>query len=149
MRKLAVLAAALAVVACGKKDEANTTTDSAGAAMAPAPAGTMSDTAMGGAAGNMGATTSTGGMTGDTAMRHDTAGMSKAGGTTGGKTGGARGGDTANKAGPGSAMNQTQSGVVNKRGASTLGSDVKKTRPDQGQPVTSKGDTVTKAQPPR
>jgi len=39
--------------------------------------------------------------------------------------------------------NQTEAGVVNaKTGASTLGRGVNKTRPDQGQPTTSKGDTV-------
>jgi hypothetical protein len=39
--------------------------------------------------------------------------------------------------------NQTKSGVTNtKTGKSTLGKGVTKTRPDQGQPVTSKGDTV-------
>ena len=40
--------------------------------------------------------------------------------------------------------NQTKSGVTNtKTGKSTLGKGVTKTRPDQGQPVTSKGDTVS------
>jgi hypothetical protein len=38
--------------------------------------------------------------------------------------------------------NQTESGVTDSTGQSTLGSGVEKTRPDQGQPVTSKGDTV-------
>ena len=39
--------------------------------------------------------------------------------------------------------NQTKSGVTDtKTGKSTLGKGVTKTRPDQGQPVTSKGDTV-------
>ena len=37
---------------------------------------------------------------------------------------------------------QTQSGVTDSSGRSTLGKDVQKTRPDQGQPVTSKGDTI-------
>ena len=37
---------------------------------------------------------------------------------------------------------QTQSGVTDSTGQSTLGKDVEKTRPDQGQPVTSKGDTL-------
>jgi hypothetical protein len=37
---------------------------------------------------------------------------------------------------------QTQSGVTDSSGRSTLGKDVEKTRPDQGQPVTSKGDTI-------
>jgi hypothetical protein len=40
--------------------------------------------------------------------------------------------------------NQTKSGVTDtKTGKSTLGKGVTKTRPDQGQPVTSKGDTVS------
>lgn len=37
---------------------------------------------------------------------------------------------------------QTQSGVTDTSGQSTLGKGVEKTRPDQGQPVTSKGDTI-------
>jgi hypothetical protein len=40
------------------------------------------------------------------------------------------------------AMDQTQSGVTDSSGQSTLGKEVEKTRPDQGQPVTSKGDTI-------
>jgi hypothetical protein len=39
--------------------------------------------------------------------------------------------------------NQTESGMTDSSGQSTLGTDAEKTRPDQGQPVTSKGDTVT------
>jgi hypothetical protein len=38
--------------------------------------------------------------------------------------------------------NQTESGMTDSSGQSTLGPDAEKTRPDQGQPVTSKGDTV-------
>jgi hypothetical protein len=39
--------------------------------------------------------------------------------------------------------NQTKSGVTNtETGKSTLGPGATKTRPDQGQPVTSKGDTI-------
>lgn len=41
-----------------------------------------------------------------------------------------------------SARNQTQSGNTDSTGKSTLGKRVDQTRPDQGQPVTSKGDTV-------
>lgn len=41
-----------------------------------------------------------------------------------------------------SARNQTQSGNTDSTGQSTLGKGVDKTRPDQGQPVTSKGDTI-------
>ena len=41
-----------------------------------------------------------------------------------------------------STTNQTESGVTDSTGESTLGKGVEKTRPDQGQPVTSKGDTI-------
>ena len=41
-----------------------------------------------------------------------------------------------------SASNQTETGVSHSRGSSTLGNGVTKTRPDQGQPVTAKGDTL-------
>lgn len=41
--------------------------------------------------------------------------------------------------------NQTKSGVTNtKTGKSTLGPGATRTRPDQGQPVTSKGDTINR-----
>ena len=40
------------------------------------------------------------------------------------------------------AKDQTQSGVTDSSGQSTLGKGVGQTRPDQGQPVTSKGDTI-------
>jgi hypothetical protein len=38
--------------------------------------------------------------------------------------------------------NQTKSGVTDSSGKSTLGPGATRTRPDQGQPVTSKGDTI-------
>jgi hypothetical protein len=41
--------------------------------------------------------------------------------------------------------NQTKSGVTDSSGKSTMGPGVTRTRPDQGQPVTSKGDTINKA----
>ena len=48
-----------------------------------------------------------------------------------------------------SAGNQTQSGVTNaKTGKSTLGPGVKKAEPTQGQPVTSKGDTLVRRKKP-
>lgn len=43
-----------------------------------------------------------------------------------------------------STKNQTQSGMVDSAGASTLGPKVKKVKPTQGTPVTSKGDTLKK-----
>ena len=41
--------------------------------------------------------------------------------------------------------NQTESGVTDSSGQSTLGEGVEQTRPDQNQPVTSKGDTIRTA----
>lgn len=38
--------------------------------------------------------------------------------------------------------NQTESGVTDSSGRSTLGPGAEKARPDQDQPVTSKGDTI-------
>lgn len=46
---------------------------------------------------------------------------------------------------PDSTRNQTESGVVDSTGQSTLGPGAEQTRPDQGQPVTSKGDTLNPA----
>jgi hypothetical protein len=43
---------------------------------------------------------------------------------------------------PGQETDQTQSGVTDKSGTSTLGKNIKKTRPDADQPVTAKGDVV-------
>jgi hypothetical protein len=46
----------------------------------------------------------------------------------------------------GATSNQTKSGVTDtKTGKSTLGKGVTKTTPDQGQPVTAKGDTLSPA----
>lgn len=42
-------------------------------------------------------------------------------------------------------VNQTESGMTDSSGQSTLGPGAEKTRPDQGQPVTAKGDTVNPA----
>ncbi|HEX3234110.1 MAG TPA: hypothetical protein VHR41_07915 [Gemmatimonadales bacterium] len=57
------------------------------------------------------------------------------------------GADTAGRVAPGTASdstkNQSQSGVTNDSGTSTLGPKVTKTRPDQNKPVTSKGDTIS------
>ena len=38
--------------------------------------------------------------------------------------------------------NQTESGMTDSSGQSTLGPGAEQTRPDQGEPVTSKGDTI-------
>jgi hypothetical protein len=52
-------------------------------------------------------------------------------------------GSASGTAGAGDEANQDQSGVTNtETGESELGEGVDQTRPDQGAPVTSKGDTV-------
>jgi hypothetical protein len=52
-------------------------------------------------------------------------------------------GSASGAAGTGDEANQDQSGVTNtETGESELGGDVNQTRPDQEEPVTSKGDTV-------
>lgn len=43
------------------------------------------------------------------------------------------------------AKNQTQSGMKNKTGQSTLGPAVKRTRPDANEPVMAKGDTLARS----
>ena len=50
--------------------------------------------------------------------------------------------DTAMTAADTATGNQTKSGVTDSSGTSTLGPGATRTRPDQGQPVTSKGDTL-------
>ena len=83
----------------------------------------------------------------------DTTGMSGTGvpsattGTAADTAAGALRADTAHNgaAGDSAKANQTKSGVTNtKTGKSTLGPGATKTRPDQGQPVTSKGDTISR-----
>jgi hypothetical protein len=99
-------------------------------------------------------------MANDTSMQRTDTGSMQSGTTSGnsaGATTGATGGtstDTARSRAAGGTpsktgtsktkkANQTKSGVTDtKTGASTLGKGVTTTRPDQGQPVTSKGDTI-------
>ena len=123
---------ALALVGCngGRDNRSNETgsmSDTSGMSGAPGAADTSG---MSGMSADTGRATGAGGMQSDTAagMKRDTA-------RTGG---GAMRSDSAK-------ANQTKSGVTNtKTGKSTLGPGVTKTRPDQGQPVTSKGDTVNR-----
>jgi len=49
---------------------------------------------------------------------------------------------TSNGAVTGKVGNQDQSGVVNSKGTSTMGSGIKKVTPTQGHAVTAKGDTL-------
>ena len=103
---------ALALAGCGPRDRTHDT----GAAPGGGPGtetGSMSDTS---------------GTAAQPDMTRDTTGM------------GGMPSDTAPA--PSGGQNQTESGVTDSSGESTLGTDVQKTRPDQGQPVTSKGDTV-------
>lgn len=67
-------------------------------------------------------------------------GLACAGNKSNDRVGAAR--DSTITVSPDSTTNQTESGVVDSTGQSTLGPGAEKTRPDQGQPVTSKGDTV-------
>lgn len=95
--------------------------------------------AMSGSTGQMDTTsmpTDTGTVRSDTGM----SGMSGMSSDTAGDTSAARSRtSTADSA----KANQTKSGVTDtKTGKSTLGPGVTKTRPDQGQPVTAKGDTI-------
>jgi len=76
----------------------------------------------------------------------DTAAVRPGTGTTSGATGG-ESADTARstRTSDSAKGNQTKSGVTNtETGKSTLGPGATKTRPDQNQPVTAKGDTLRK-----
>ncbi len=68
------------------------------------------------------------------------------------KTGGAMGGDSAGGAhgtGTSAATNQTQSGMTDANGHSTLGKKVDKLSPTSGAAITAKGDTLKRKAPPR
>jgi hypothetical protein len=60
--------------------------------------------------------------------------------TPGGSTSGSNPTDTSTRH---RKRDQTQSGVTDKSGTSTLGAGVTRTRPDQNQPVMAKGDTLS------
>lgn len=98
-----------------------------------------------------GAATDTAGMTG-TRSTSDTSGMSGASTGSMQDTSSTSGATTQNRTDSGQATdsakgNQTKSGVTDtKTGKSTMGKRVTKTRPDQGQPVTAKGDTLNAGQ---
>lgn len=138
-RFVSAAALILGVAACKAGSERKTVDTAAGVvpapaaapAATPAPVGTMQpDTSRGSLARptNPAGATSPSTATGATARARDTSGAA---------------GTAAN------AKNQTQSGVTNtKTGTSTLGPGVKKTEPTQGQPVTSKGDTLVRRKKP-
>jgi hypothetical protein len=133
------------IVGCGG-DRRNTDTGAA------AGSGTETGTMQSGAGTTDTAVPSTGssmnGMSSDTAhadagMHSDMNNSSSSTGTTGG-TSATSGTKTTGSRSDSAKGNQTKSGVTNtKTGKSTLGKGVTQTRPDQGQPVTSKGDTVS------
>lgn len=133
---------AVALVGCGGgRDRQN-----GGAAGSGNETGTMADSS--GMSGSMGTsdTSGTSGMSGsmgtsDTSSTSGTSGMSDTGRTDAARTGSAASGSRMRS--DSAKANQAENGVTNtKTGKSTLGPGVNKTRPDQGQPVTSKGDTV-------
>jgi hypothetical protein len=124
IRFVSAAALVVGVAACKGGSERNTVDTSAGGIAPPAgaPAPPSVDTANGAVA-QPGSTTAR-----DSARRP--------GDTTVGKA-------------TSSAGNQTQSGVTNaKTGKSTLGPGVKKAEPTQGEPVTSKGDTLVRRKKP-
>ena len=131
-----ILAAALA--ACGPKAnrpgaETGTANDTAGAGMPAMPSDSNTAGSMTG-----GGVSSDSTMTGGTGQR-DTAmtGMSRDTGPASPSS------DTGRM--PAGKANQSESGVTNSKSkSSTLGPGATKTRPDQGQPVTSKGDTISR-----
>jgi hypothetical protein len=128
MKRIAIIAAALmTVAACNKADKsAATDTTTVGGAVAPASDST-------------GAMNNTGTM-GGSSMSSDSSKMS------GGTMGGAMSSDTsANKMS--GTNNQSQSGVTDSSGKSTLGPNATKTSPTQGAAVTAKGDTLKKKTP--
>jgi hypothetical protein len=102
---------------------------------------TNRDTGAAGTGAETGAMSDTSGMSGTSGMSADTGmkGMSTDTGTSATPADTGRSSMRSDSA----RGNQTKSGVTNtKTGKSTLGPGATKTRPDQGQPVTSKGDTI-------
>jgi hypothetical protein len=127
MKRIAIMAALVAVAACNKADKGATTdTSSVGGAVAPASDSTG---AMGNSSGTMGGSS----------MSADSSSMKS------GAMGGAMSGDTSTSKSAGGVKNQSQSGVTDSSGKSTLGPNVTKTSPTQGAAVTSKGDTLKKS----
>jgi hypothetical protein len=146
MKRIAILAAALvAVAACNKSNGANTT-DTATAGGAVAPASTDSTGAMSsGSSMSPSSSSTTSGSTSASSSMSDTSHMS--GSSMHDSTrmrdsshmrGSRQMGDSS------SAQNQTQSGVTDSTGHSTLGKNVKKLSPTSGAAVTAKGDTLKK-----
>ena len=134
--------AAFLLLGCGPKGNGANGGSESGAV--PGGAATMDTTGM---------PADTAAMSSDTGMstgRSDTGAMRSDTGMSSGSTGDTSAGTRSGASGRDSAKaNQTKSGVTNtKTGKSTLGKGVTQTRPDQNQPVTSKGDTVSSSAQP-
>jgi len=136
MKRIAILAALVAVAACNKSDKVNTTdTSTAGGAVAPASGDTTGS--MSGMSSSSSTTMSSGSSTNSSSKMMDTSKMSDT----------SKMRDSTKSHMKGAARNQSQSGVTDSSGRSTLGPNVKKTSPTSGAPVTAKGDTLKKGQP--
>ncbi len=125
--------AALLLLGCGGPNRHDTGAN-AGSETGAAPGGTsqMDTTSMPADTGAMRSDTGMSSMPTDTGMSADT---------------GAATGTTSRDSGK---ANQTKSGVTNtETGKSTLGPGATQTRPDQNQPVTSKGDVVDSSAQPK
>ena len=134
--------AAFLLLGCGPKS--NGANGGSESAAVPGGAGTM-DTA--------GVPADTGAMSPDTGMpsgMRDTSAMRSDSGMSSGSMSDTSAGARSGASGRDSAKaNQTKSGVTNtETGKSTLGKGATQTRPDQNQPVTSKGDTVSSSAQP-
>jgi len=134
--------AALLLLGCGGQNRHNNAANTGAESGAmPADSGAMtSGTGM-----SSGSMSDTGAMRSDTGMSSgsmsDTGSMRSGAGMSASDTSGTSSRGSMSDSAKG---NQTKSGVTNtKTGKSTLGKGVTKTRPDQGEPVTSKGDTVS------
>jgi hypothetical protein len=117
---------ATALAACGPRDRTRDTGAAPGAGTGT-ETGAMSDTTRSGNPDMTRDTTGMGGMTADTGQQGTSSDTARTGNPMRSDSG---------------RHNQTESGVTDSSGTSTLGKDAAKTRPDQSQPVTSKGDTI-------
>jgi hypothetical protein len=149
MKRIAIVAVAAVLAACSKGDRTNAMdTTSAGGNIAPAATDT---TGMGGS--NMSHDTSMG-SSNMSSGSNTTSSSNMNRGSSSGATGGAMRSDSSRMGGAAgtsdSVRNQTQSGVTTPKGKSTLGPNIHKTSPTSSEPVTAKGDTLSKAKtPPR
>jgi len=134
--------AAFLLLGCGPKNNGANTGSESGAV--PGGTGRMDTTSMPADTGAMRSDTGMSSGASDTGMMRSDTGMSS--GSMSDTSAGARSSTSGRDSAKG---NQTKSGVTNtETGKSTLGKGVTQTRPDQNQPVTSKGDTVSSSGQP-